>query len=198
VIELNCKKRRGRPRRPVWRSLAVAFAPVAAAILSMQGVANASDTAEVEIRVKAAFIYNFARFVEWPRRGVTQSVRIGIIGSGDLALPLEVAIRGKWVNGRLIELTHVNTLTEVDCCDILLIERSASNRVREIVHVLAGRPVLTVFDGESGFRDGVMIAFQLIDETVRFQINQEAAERAGLKISSQLLKVALAGPEKRR
>jgi hypothetical protein len=57
--------------------------------------------------------------------------------------------------------------------------------------------VLTVCDGEGGFRDGVMIAFQPIDGTVRFQINQEAAERAGLKISFPLLKVAAADSEKR-
>jgi hypothetical protein len=180
----------------VWRSLVIALVTVAAAIPSVRGAANASDSAEVETRIKAAYIYNFARFVEWPARAGTGSVRIGVLGQGDLASPLAEVIRGKLVNGRAITVTSVGAVNEADCCEILLIERSESKHVREIVQALAGKPVLTVCDGESGFREGVMIAFQLVEESVRFQINQDAAEHAGLKISSQLLKVAIAGPGK--
>jgi hypothetical protein len=166
-------------------------------VLSGQRAANAADSFEVETRVKAAFVYNFARFVEWPPRSIPGPVRIGILGHGDLASPLAEVIRGKSVSGRAIVVTPIGLLSEADCCEILLIERSESKRFKEIVQALAGKPVLTVCDDENGPRDGVMIAFQLVEESVRFQINQEAAERAGLRISSQLLKVAIPGPGKR-
>jgi len=151
----------------------------------------AYDNSDVETRVKVAFIYNFARFVEWPAHAGSGPMRIGILGRGDLGAPLQEVIKGKSVNGRPIEVAQVNALTGADCCEILLIERSETKHLKEIAAALAEKPVLTVCDGGSCLRDGVMIAFQIVDESVRFQINREAAEHAGLKISSQLLKVAI-------
>jgi hypothetical protein len=153
--------------------------------------AAVTDSSDVESRLKAAYIYNFARFVEWPATGAAGPVRIGVLGHGDLASPLEEIVRGKSVGGRAIKVTPIGTAAQAECCEILLIERSESKHEREIAQALAGKPVLTVSDDENGSRDGIMIAFQLVDESVRFQINQEAAVRAGLKISSQLLKVAI-------
>jgi hypothetical protein len=197
VIEPNYTKKRCRPRWSGWRGLTVVFAAVLAALFG-QSATKAADSFEVETRVKAAFIYNFARFVDWPPRSSLGPVRIGILGQGDLASPLEEVIRGKSVSGRPIVVTVLGSVNEADCCEILLIERSESKRFREIAQTLAGKPVLTVCDDENGSKDGVMIAFQLVEESVRFHINQEAAERAGLRISSQLLKVAISGPGKRQ
>jgi hypothetical protein len=188
---------RGRLRWTTGRSLAIALVPVAAIILAEQSSLNASDNVDVELRIKAAFIYNFARFVEWPAHSTTGPVRIGILGAGDLASSLVEAVRGKTANGRPIEVARISAATEADCCEILLIQRSESKFVRAVVESLAGKPVLTVCDGGNGYRDGVMIAFQLVDDSVRFQINQDAAEHAGLKISSQLLKVAIPDSGKR-
>jgi hypothetical protein len=179
------------PRMPL-----IAGMSVLAAALAGQGAVPAPESPDVETRIKAAFVYNFARFVEWPARSVPGPVRIGILGHGDLGGPVETVIRGKLANGRMIEVAYLNTVADADCCEILLIERSESKHVREIVQALAGKPILTVSDGESSFRDGVMIVFQIVEESVRFQINQDAAERAGLRMSSQLLKVALPGPGK--
>lgn len=181
-------------RRDVWRRLALTVIP-ALIILATPGAICFGDS-DVETRIKAAYIYNFARFVEWPVRSGAGPVRIAILGQGDLALPLEQVVRGKTANGRPIEVAHISAVTDSDCCEILLIERSEARHTRAIVQALAGKPVLTVCDGEGGLHDGVMIAFQLFEESVRFQINQEAAERAGLKISSQLLKVALPAGER--
>jgi hypothetical protein len=151
----------------------------------------AADNSDVETRIKVAFIYNFVRFVEWPPHATSGPVRIGVLGRGDLDVPLQEVIRGKSVNGRPIEVTHITAATESECCEIVLIERSELKRVKEIAQALAEKPILTVCDASSCLRDGVMITFQVVDESVRFQINREAAERAGLKISSQLLKVAI-------
>lgn len=196
VIGLNHQKARHWLRWPVWLGLVIAFVPVAAPALFAQCADCSSDGPDVETRVKAAFIYNFARFVEWPVRNSPGPVRIGILGRGDLGAPLEDVIRGKSANGRSIEVTYLNAVAEADRCEILLIERSETRHTREIVQVLGGKPVLTVCDGGNCLRDGAMIAFQIVEESVRFQVNQEAAEHAGLKISSQLLKVAVPGPGK--
>jgi hypothetical protein len=160
--------------------------------------ARAADSGDVEAHLKAAFVYNFARFVEWPAGANSGPVRIGVLGRGDLGIPLEEVVRGKSANGRLIEVARIGAVMQPDCCEILLIERSEMKHLKEIVASLSGKPVLTVCDGGSCFRDGAMIAFQVADESVRFQINQEAAEHGGLHISSQLLKVAISkgGPGK--
>ena len=153
--------------------------------------AAAADSSDVEAHVKAAYVYNFARFIEWPAATAAGPVRIGVLGHGDLASPLEEIVRGKSVGGRAIKVIQIGSAAEAECCEILLIERSESKHEKEIVQALAGKPVLTVSDDENAPKEGIMIAFQLVDESVRFQINQEAATRAGLKISSQLLKVAI-------
>lgn len=194
VIGRTRMKTRTPPEPAMRPALAMALAWVLAAALSVPAAANAADSAEVETRLKVAYIYNFARFVEWPVRAASGPVRIGVLGHGDLGAPLEDVIRGKSANGRIIEVAHINSASEADCCEILLIERSEYKHVSAIVQALAGKPVLTICDFGGCLREGVMIAFELVDESVRFQINQEAAEHAGLKISSQLLKVAIPGP----
>lgn len=170
------------------------FALLLLAVLPLLPAGAAADTSDVELHVKAAYIYNFARFVEWPAGTPAGPLRIGVLGHGDLVSPLEEIVRGKSVAGRAIKVTPIASAAEAECCGILLIERSESKHEKEIAQALAGKPVLTVSDDENASRDGVMIAFQLVDESVRFQINQDAATRAGLKISSQLLKVAVPAP----
>lgn len=160
------------------------------------GEAEGVESTQVESAVKAAFLYNFARFVEWPPVHTGGAIRIGVLGKGEVGGALEDVVRGKTVNGRPIRIWRLTSAADADQCEILLIERSEVKHLKEILPLLAGKPVLTVCDGASCVKDGGMIAFQIVDESVRFQISQESAQRAGLKISSQLLKVALPFPEK--
>lgn len=198
MIKPSRTKSNPAPQPVGWCAYRKALARILLAVLCGAGLVGASDNSDVEARVKVAFIYNFARFVEWPAHRGPGPIRIGILGRGELAAPLQEVIKGKSVNGRPIEVAQVNALAGADCCEILLIERSEARHVKEIAQALAEKPVLTVGDGGSCLRDGVMIAFQIADESVRFQINREAAERAGLKISSQLLKVAIPNGEKQQ
>ena len=160
-------------------------------LLSLSCVRAWPETADVEAHLKAAFIYNFARFVEWPSNTTPGPVRIGVFGRGDIIAPLEDIVRGKSANGRPIEVARLASPAQADGCAILLIEQSETKHIRDTVSTLANKPVLTVCDGGDCLRDGGMISFQTVNESVRFQINQQAAENAGLRISSQLLKVAL-------
>jgi hypothetical protein len=188
------------PRTCGWLTVVAPLLTLAFALqLPAAPADRPADTADVAARVKAAFVYNFARFIEWPQAATHESVKIVVVGrGGGLAGPLEEIVRGKTVAGRPLEVTRSVTSASIPRCDILLIERSETRHIKEIAQSLAGKPVLTVCDDADCLKEGAMIAFQLVDESVRFQINQEAAEHAGLKISSQLLKVALpaSGPQK--
>ena len=191
MISPNPTNLRSRVTQASWRGLAIACLAIPAAVLLTCGFARAADTADVESRIEAAYIYNFARFVEWPAVAMAGPLKIAILGHGDMATPLEELTRGKSINGRAIEVRQLKALTEADCCEILLIEHSELKHLKELAEALADKPVLSVCDCATGLRDGAMIAFRVFDETIRFQINQQAAEHAGLKISSQLLKVAV-------
>jgi uncharacterized protein DUF4154 len=174
------------------------IAVLALALAVTVGMAGGQGSAEVEMHLKAAFIYNFARFIEWPGSAPAGPVRIGVLGRGNLAAPLREVIHGKSANGHPVEVATIASVADADRVQILLIQNSESKHVREIVQALAGKPVLTICENGNGIRDGAMIAFLVVDESVRFQISQKAAEQVGLKISSQLLKVALPAPEKPR
>lgn len=192
MLTLERPQKQPSQHRVAWYA-PLAFLPVVLAVSGMAAPFQNSniDKAAAEIGIKAAYIYNFARFIEWPPRATPGPLRIAVLGSGELKSPLAEVVKGKSANGRPIEVRHIRLASEAECCEILLIERSESGHLKDIVQALSGKPVLTVCDSGNGLRDGVMIDFQMVDDSVRFQINRESAEHAGLKISSQLLKVAI-------
>ncbi len=160
--------------------------------------AAGADSTDVETTVKALDILNFGRFVEWPTHvNSGPALRICVAGHGDLAAVVRDSAEGKSIGGRAVTVTPVAASSAADCCEILLIERSELRHTKAIVQILAGKPVLTVCDDPNGFGAGVMVVFRLVGETIRFEINNEAASQAGLKISSQLLKVAIPGADAR-
>jgi len=148
---------------------------------------------DVELRVKAAFLYNFARFVEWPVQAESQpKVEFCVLGHDPLTPILEETVRGKNVNGRVLGVRNVGGADEAAGCHVLFVARGEQKRLRCLLQALAEKPVLTVSDLEGTVRDGGIIQFRLVDQNVRFEVNLDAAARAGLKLSSQLLRVALA------
>jgi hypothetical protein len=187
-------------RRRWWRTATESSRVAILTLVLATGarMAGGVDSSDVEMHLKAAFIYNFARFIEWPASAVAGPVRIGVLGRGDLEAALREVIEGKLANGRRIEVMNLRSVGDADQVEILLILSSESKRVREIVQTLAGKPVLTICENGNGFADGAMIAFLVVDESVRFQISQKAVEQVGLRISSQLLKVAFSPTGKHR
>ena len=147
---------------------------------------------DVELRVKAAYLLNFARFVEWPPSSADASdpVVIAVLGHDSITTVLEDTVRGKTIHGHPIRIRQFASPEEVDRCNILFVPRSESKKVRPVLTDLALKPVLTVGE-EIGFLDlGGVIEFHSIDDTLRFAISLTAADRAGLKIRSELLGVA--------
>lgn len=172
------------------------FLPFIVFILSVVPGAREASCAEprkpTEYEVKAAYIYNFAKFVEWPS-GKSQvagaPLNVCVVGRDPFGSALD-AIEGKVVGGRKIQLRRNPPQQVPGGCAILFISGSESEQVGRVVANLDNSNVLTIGDTEGFAEKGVMINFFMEEKRVRFEINPRAAGRAGLRISSNLLKLA--------
>ncbi len=145
-----------------------------------------------EYQVKAAFLYNFAKFVDWPACESCEESRIlmvGILGDDPFGKEIQT-IDGKRVKNKVLQVVQSNTLKELQNCDVLFISSSAKAELPRILEKLKGRPVLTVSDTKGFAHSGVMINLFNLENKIRFEVNPVAVEQSGLKISSQLLKLA--------
>src|SRR5204863_1594641 len=135
----------------------------------------------------------FAKFVEWPPEAFTTPNApfiIGIIGEDPFGTDLERTVRGKSVNGRAFEIKALRSVAEANDCHILFISRSERKKVAEILKAAGAASVLTVSEIEHFTQAGGMINFVMEGNKVRFEINDAAAKKAGLRVSSKLLNLA--------
>ncbi|HLH32133.1 MAG TPA: YfiR family protein, partial [Terriglobia bacterium] len=150
------------------------------------------QAASTEDEVKAAFLFNFAKFVDWPMQsfpGSDSPFTICVAGNAfDGAL--ERIVQGETLDRRPLVVRPVPTGTDVRGCQILYIAPSEARRVPDLITAAGNNPVLTV--GETGdfIEDGGTIRFVNAGGRIHFQINPDAAERASLKVSSRLLRLA--------
>jgi hypothetical protein len=162
-----------------------------ALLLSAQ--ADAQESQPSEYQIKAAFLFNFAKFIEWPPEsfaGATSPMVIGILGDNPFGNDLERTIQNKTINNHLIEVKPVHSLAEAASCQVLFISASEKKRLAEIFAGLHGTGVLTVSEMDGFTEAGGMINFVLEGKKIRFDINDDAAKKANLKISSKLLSLA--------
>lgn len=152
------------------------------------GSASAQTAGEYE--VKAAFLYKFASFVEWPQGRPENQLCIGVVGNDPFGSDLERIVEGKTANGRAFRVRRFKALQDVNTCEIVFVSSSERARLQPILDRLKGMPVLTVGDVPEFCEDGGIIGLSLAGDRVRLQINLEAAERSNLQISSRLLKLA--------
>ena len=150
-----------------------------------------ADKAPPEYAVKAAYLYKFAPFVEWPPRaftGVSSPFVICVIGQDPFGAVLDEAVRGQRVDGRTIQVRRIASADPAGC-QILFIGRASPQVTAQVLRAVAGQALLTVSD-ERGDTPA-MIQFVVRDGRVRFRIDAAAAEANGLPISSKLLGLAL-------
>ena len=164
-------------------------------------VAHAESPAQApsEYQVKALFLYNFVKFVEWPASSEVQGApyTLCVLGKDPFEGQLERAVEGKIFNGHPLATRRINDTREAYSCQILFISASEVGRGSEIVRILANWSVLTVGDSDKLWGQGVMINLLMDGQKVHFRVNQDAAERAFLKISSKLLQLGTASLEKK-
>lgn len=145
--------------------------------------------------VEAAYLYQFGRFVRWPVRRPEaegpKSFSICVLGRDPFGKVLDGTVKGENMNGMSLVAKRVASAQEAVDCQVLFVSSSQEGELARDLDALRGAPVLTASDLPDFLRRGGMIQFVLIDNRVRFEINVGNAERAGLTVSSQLLKVAV-------
>ena len=173
----------------------IAWVAAVASVVTTVAQVTGQDAAPISLehQVKIAFLYNFARFVEWPKATFARPdapVILGILGSDGFCSDIEKMLQGKTVDSHPLVIRHVQSVGQVQPSQILFISSSVHNDLARILGLLSGVPVLTVGDTDSFTSLGGMINFRMEANKVRFDINIDAAERSGLKLSSKLLSVS--------
>jgi hypothetical protein len=146
-----------------------------------------------EDRVKAAYLYNFAKFVEWPAASFSSAqdpTVICSIGDDRLAEVLQQTVQGKMSNGRPVEARTVTNREQFRSCHILLIAYHDKEHIAQILPQVRSATVLTVGESDDFTRLGGMINLVRNDSSLELEINPQAAGAVGLKISSRLLAVS--------
>ncbi|MCS6950195.1 MAG: YfiR family protein, partial [bacterium] len=146
-----------------------------------------------EIEVKAAFLYHFTSYIEWPPKAFdspTAPVVIGVLGRSAILDALREAVRGKSVQGRAITVRQVQTAQEVRQCHVLFVPAAESRNPARILELVGEAPVLVVGEAEGFAHKGGMVNFFIEQNKVRFEVNPDAAKRVNLHISSKLLRLA--------
>jgi hypothetical protein len=147
----------------------------------------------LEYQVKAAFVFNFAKFVDWPADSfdaATAPIRILVVDCEEVAEALEAAVEGQQVKGRPLVVGRAGAGDRLDDAHIVVVGRSSARKPEEILARLGGAAVLTVGDGGGFAARGGMVNFYTESNKVRFEVNPAAAEEAGLRISAKLLGLA--------
>jgi len=142
-----------------------------------------------EYELKAEFLSRFTTFIEWPQTSDGRPFTIGVIGRNPFNGYLE-KLAARRIKNRPVSIRYISDLTQIDGCDILFICGSEKQRLAAILARTDGRPILTIADS-SGFAEaGVLINFYTTSDTIRFEINESAVDRSGLRVSSKLFKLA--------
>lgn len=157
------------------------------------GVAAPQTQASKEYQIKAVFLFNFTRFIEWPGtafREANDPFVIGILGNDPFGSYIDETVRGESLNGHPLVVKRFKTLEEVELCHILFINMSDREDLKTAFEKVKSQPTLTVGDVASFAKQGGMIRFITENNKTRIRINLEAAKVADLTISSKLLKLA--------
>ena len=152
-----------------------------------------AEVAMKESQVKALFLFNFAKYVDWPPAVFSSTngpIVIGLIGEDRLSDALKKIVEGKRVSGRQILIQPIEKDSDLGKCQILFISDSERKRLSEILDKIKTLPVLTVGETDQFIESGIMINFVKKEGKIRLEINLEAARQARLEISAQLLRVA--------
>ncbi len=172
-------------KHSVYRLLAIVAVSL---FISHGGPAAAQQPSEYQ--VKAAFLYNFLNFVEWPQSVLNDTtLTIGILGTN----PFKEAIRrfeARKVEGRSLRIVHSERLQDLPFCHILFVSNSEEKSFTQIFQYLSNQPTLTVGETEDFAQQGGIVNFFLQDKKVRFEINLQQSKDARLQLSSKLLKLA--------
>lgn len=152
--------------------------------------ASASVTASAD-KVKAAFLFNFAKLVQWPDEPVSEPLVFAVVADPPLAVALESTVRGRTVRGRSLRVISLEAMPPAEqAVHVLLVAPAAYESLESRSAAIASRALLVVANTREGLVCGATMAFSIENDRVRFVIDPDRAQRAGLRVSSKLLELA--------
>jgi hypothetical protein len=171
------------------------------ALLWIGDGSSLNAAAPTEYQLKAVFLMNFAKFVEWPTtafRSAQSALTICVLGEDPFGRDLDDVVRGQVAGDRALAVKHLAQVQRGDNCHVLFVSGAEKARTERVLGILNNTPTLTVGEGDDFAAAGGMIALLIEDNKIRFEVNLDAAGNAGLKISSKLLKLARNVRERRK
>lgn len=156
-------------------------------------IANAAEPGRAgEYQVKAVFLLNFAKFVDWPAAAFADPnapFRIGVLGNDPFGTSMDAVVRDETVQGRPLAVVRSQKPSDLTACQLIFVSASERDKVASILGALDHFPILIVGDDGAFAEQGGVIGFILDDDHVRFAINTTSARERRLKISAQLLRL---------
>jgi hypothetical protein len=164
-------------------------------ILCFAGLASADKIKppQIEHKIKAAFIFKFASYIEWPPSTFANAVNplmIGVVGADEIFAELTTITRGNRINDRAVEITSLTPDDSLANVHILFIGKDADNHLSQLLANVQSQPILTVTETRGALNSGSIINFVPVNEYIRFEISVENAELNDIKVSARLLGVA--------
>ena len=178
---------------PVCAAFFIAHALLGPPAARAEVSAEAQAGAVTERSVKAAYLYKFAGYVEWPEASFPQPdtpLTFGVMGDEAVAAELARLVAGRSVDGRPLAVRRIKEGEPLAGLHILFVGRADSARLEQVNRTTAARPILIVTESEGALAQGSTINFVMADGRVKFAISTESADRRSLKLSSRLLTVA--------
>jgi len=173
------------------RSRRAFLAAVGMAVLAGPAVFAVDETRAPEYQLKAEFLERFTRFIEWPgEETATGPFVIGVLGGNPFGSYLAEMASGRKIKGRTVEIRELASLDDVGPCHIVFIAGSQRKSLDRVLQRTAGKPILTVSDVDGFAEKGVLVNFYSTESNLRFEVNDAAARKSGLKFSSKLMKLA--------
>jgi len=184
-----------RATRPVLNVRRLLLAVAAACAFLAIPVLHAQNPRPTDYQVKATYLYNFGRFIEWPGKVAAAqggSFTVCVLGQDPFGPSLDATLAGETIGGKTVVAKRISSAEESGNCQILFLSLTDDSRLNKVIADLDKKAVLTVSDMSQFVKRGGMIQFVLEGQKVRFEVNLTATQHAGLTLSSELLKVATA------
>lgn len=176
----------------------VRFLLVLACLILVRPQSSQAESSKLnEYEVKAAYLYNFAKFVDWPAAAFPREntpLTICIVGKSPLNEVIE-SLAGKSIKNRRLVIRQFSKIEDLNECHILFINAAVKSSLSQIVASIALRPILTVSDSKGFAATGGIIEFVPVGDKIRFKISNQAAQHVNLRISSHLLRLATTDTE---
>jgi YfiR/HmsC-like len=191
-VSSRCDRSVARCRRRWQTSVAAVLVCFIAELAAVHPISG-QDNVSAEYQIKAAFLFHFAQFVEWPDevfKDANSPITYCTIGEDPFRGGLEEMLRGKTIAARRIRVDHLKQVDAIPHCQVLFIGAAENKRATEILASAKTGAVLTVGESTKFVADGGMIAFTVEGNKVRFEINLTAVNAAKLRMSARLLSLA--------